>query len=639
MGNDFHFACFFAAFVISVTCMVFTFTSKRTDKLQNKLYICMLFIVVFNSFSGMMIAIGEPMLSNVKSAMPVVLASQYSYFLLHTALCPVFFLYVSVVSGLAYKQSHLQRMLCSVPFFITEIMVFLNPYLKCIFYYDSNYEFTRSKAEICIYLIAALYFLMSILLLWFSWKAINSRRRFAIVYFFVIVVGGVVIQFLDKNIKGELFAEALALMGLMLAVEMEDDLVDVNTGFYNRKALRMDVNNYIVNRTNVDIVCLKVSNAEIIQKVTGSANVDLLAEIVSDYLKTIVPRFHIYQTNPETFVLVLLDRKRLKGDTVADLLADRFNRPWEFRGMDILLNAVIMTVKLPDELTNTVDLFYMVDSVVPNKNETTVLYGKDLAHILRRGEMENAIARGLDENGFEVYYQPTFYLNGLKLHGAEALVRLNDPIMGRLFPDEFIPIAEQIGMIDMIDDFVLRQVCEFLKSGIPAQYGMENINVNLSVLQCLKPGFVEHICSIVDEYDVDKSTINFEITESIAASDYDRLSYVVSDLKKHGFCFAMDDYGTGYSNMQSIFSLDFDIVKIDKSLLWGAEETELGRIILGNSIKMIDQMGRRILVEGVETKEQLDMLKELSVDYLQGYYFSKPVPKNEFIEYIKQGKE
>jgi EAL domain-containing protein (putative c-di-GMP-specific phosphodiesterase class I) len=599
----------------------------------------MLIIVVLNSFSGMMIAIGEPMLSNVRSAMPVVLASQYSYFLLHNALCPVFFLYVSVVSGLAYKQSHLQRVLSSVPFFITEIMVFLNPYLKCIFYYDSNYEFTRSKAEICIYIVAALYFLMSILLLWFSWKAINARRRFAIVYFFVIVVGGVVIQFLDKNIKGELFAEALALMGLMLAVEMEDDLVDVNTGFYNRKALRMDVNNYIVNKTNVDLVCLKVSNAEIIQKVTGSANVDLLAEIVSDYLKSIVSRFHIYQTNPETFVLVLLDRKKLNGDTVADLLADRFNRPWGFRGMDILLNAVIMTVKLPDELTNTVDLFYMVDSVVPNKNETTVLYGKDLAHILRRGEMENAIARGLDENGFEVYYQPTFYLNGLKLHGAEALVRLNDPIMGRLFPDEFIPIAEQIGMIDMIDDFVLRQVCEFLKSGIPAQYGMENINVNLSVLQCLKPGFVEHICSIVDEYDVDKSTINFEITESIAASDYDRLSYVVSDLKKHGFCFAMDDYGTGYSNMQSIFSLDFDIVKIDKSLLWGAEETELGRIILGNSIKMIDQMGRRILVEGVETKEQLDMLKELSVDYLQGYYFSKPVPKNEFIEYIKQGKE
>jgi EAL domain-containing protein (putative c-di-GMP-specific phosphodiesterase class I) len=160
----------------------------------------------------------------------------------------------------------------------------------------------------------------------------------------------------------------------------------------------------------------------------------------------------------------------------------------------------------------------------------------------------------------------------------------------------------------------------------------------LSVLQCLKPGFVDHICGIVEEYDVDKKTINFEITESVAASDYEMLSVVVSDLKKHGFRFAMDDYGTGYSNMQSIFSLDFDIVKIDKSLLWGAEETELGRIILGNSIKTIDQMGRRILVEGVETKEQLEMLKELSVDYLQGFYFSKPIPQNEFIEYIKKEK-
>ncbi|MCR5701280.1 MAG: EAL domain-containing protein [Lachnospiraceae bacterium] len=638
MGNDFHFACFFAAFVISVTCMVFTFTNKRTDKLQNKLYIWMLIIVVCNSFSGMIIAIGEPMLPIVRSAMPVVLFAQFTYFVLHAALCPLFFLYVSIVSGLAYKQTHLQRAICSLPFFVTEIMTIMNPHFRWIFYYNSNYEFTRGKAEIGIYLAAALYFLMSILLLWFSWKAINLRRRFAIVYFFVIVVAGVIIQFLDQNVKGELFAEALALMGLMLAVEMEDDLVDVNTGFYNRKALRMDVNNYLVNKTKVDLVCLKVSNADIIQKVTGSANVDLLAEIVSGYLKSIVPRFHIYQTNPETFVLVILDRKRLNGDDVAQMLEDRFKQTWEFKGMDILLNAEIMSVKLSDELTNTVDLFYMVDSVVNDKTTTKILYSKDLDHILRRGEMENAIARGLDENGFEVYYQPTFHLNGLKLHGAEALVRLNDPVMGRLFPDEFIPIAEQIGMIEMIDDYVLRQVCEFLQSGVPQKYGIENINVNLSVLQCLKPGFVDHICGIVEEYDVDKKTINFEITESVAASDYEMLSVVVSDLKKHGFRFAMDDYGTGYSNMQSIFSLDFDIVKIDKSLLWGAEETELGRIILGNSIKMIDQMGRRILVEGVETKEQLEMLKELSVDYLQGFYFSKPIPQNEFIEYIKKEK-
>ena len=97
----------------------------------------------------------------------------------------------------------------------------------------------------------------------------------------------------------------------------------------------------------------------------------------------------------------------------------------------------------------------------------------------------------------------------------------------------------------------------------------------------------------------------------------------------------MDDYGTGYSNIHSFFSLEFDIVKIDKSILWGAQESEMGRILLESTIRMLRQMGRRILVEGVETQEQIDLLRRLSVDYAQGYYFSKPLPKEQFIHYIE----
>jgi EAL domain-containing protein (putative c-di-GMP-specific phosphodiesterase class I) len=163
---------------------------------------------------------------------------------------------------------------------------------------------------------------------------------------------------------------------------------------------------------------------------------------------------------------------------------------------------------------------------------------------------------------------------------------------------------------------------------------MNCINVNLSVLQCMQDNFVEHIISIVESYDIPKSLINFEITESVSASDYRILSDVVGALKKNGFQFSMDDYGTGYSNMHSLFSLAFDIVKIDKSILWDSEESSLGEIILENCVHMIRQMGRKVLVEGVETKEHADKLKNLGVDYLQGFYFSRPIPKNEFLQLI-----
>ena len=135
---------------------------------------------------------------------------------------------------------------------------------------------------------------------------------------------------------------------------------------------------------------------------------------------------------------------------------------------------------------------------------------------------------------------------------------------------------------------------------------------------------------------VDKSMINFEVTESVSGGSYDVLNNVINDLKKEGFLFSMDDYGTGYSNMKALASMNLDCIKIDKSILWEAEKSELGFIILENCIRMIHQMELNILVEGVETEEQIKLLEPMGVNYLQGYFFSKPVPKDKFLKIVHE---
>ena len=279
----------------------------------------------------------------------------------------------------------------------------------------------------------------------------------------------------------------------------------------------------------------------------------------------------------------------------------------------------------------------MIDKPVPANNKK-ILRGNDLDYVVKRQAIESALSRGFAEGSYEVYYQPTYHIDK-KLHGAEALIRMHDKEMGNLYPDEFIPVAEQNGLIDDIDDFVLEEVCKFIKSGVPKKHGIDNINVNLSVLQVMRPKFIDHINEIVDKYDIDKKFINFEITESIAATDYDMLSNIIILLKKEGFLFSMDDYGTGYSNVSAVFSLNLDVIKIDKSLLWGAEKSESGMIILENTIRMIRQMNKKILVEGVETAAQIKLLEKLGVDYLQGYFFSKPIPKDDFVALISRQKK
>lgn len=165
---------------------------------------------------------------------------------------------------------------------------------------------------------------------------------------------------------------------------------------------------------------------------------------------------------------------------------------------------------------------------------------------------------------------------------------------------------------------------------------MDCINVNLSVLECMKEGFAEYVSGIVESAGVRKKMINFEITESVAARDYNQLANVIEQLKNEGFQFSIDDYGTGYSNMTSLFSLGADIIKIDKSVLWNAEKSELGMTLLRTSIEMVHEMRKKALMEGVETEAQIEILRELGCNYLQGFFFSKPLPKDEFIKLIEK---
>ncbi len=638
--NHFHIAFYSAALLVSLTSVVFTKLQKRVDRTQNRLFLLMNYIVLINATTSLVCSVVELHCLESEAAFNALLIFQFLYFFFHTSLAPTLFFYVYAVTGSFYSKSTAAKVLYTVPLLITELFVITNPFLHYVYYYDSSRSFHRNWAELLIYFAAALYFFVAFINLLFSWNVLTKKRRWALVYFFIIALSGVIIQFVDINIKSELFSEALALLGLMLSVESEEDRLDSTTGFYNRGALWNDVNHLLAKKQMFHVICLKLTNPDIVRRVTGSPNLDLVAGLVADYLRAIIPRYFIYHTDPITMLLLLpqyaFPSERSDALNLAVTIDQRFKSDFTLHGIPIKLTCVMMVANVPRDIQSEEELMYMVDSPLPKEFDKTVLKDDDLNFLIRRSDVEKAIHRGLENHNFEVYYQPTYRADDLRIHGAEALIRLHDNILGNIFPDEFVPIAEQTGYIDEIDDFVLNEVCAFLKSGEPTNLGMDCINVNLSVLQCMQDNFVQKILDVVDSYGISKSLINFEITESISPSDYKLLSEVVSELKDNGFQFSMDDYGTGYSNMHSLFSLPFDIVKIDKSILWGAEDSDLGLIILENCVHMIRQMGRSILVEGVETTAHIQRLKELGVDYLQGYYFSRPVPKKELIRLMSK---
>lgn len=623
------------ALLLIFTNLLYTFVQNRTDKPQNKFFISVNCIVLINIITSIAEEYAQTQIMISNRAFIVKNIMNYLYFITHAMLCPLFAMYVIYAVGKKQKQVWYRNLLFGALLLITEIITCSNPLTNWVYTFDANRVFHRGWGVYAIYATAGFYYIYSAFTLLTAWNALTRIRRISMSYFFLVVMAGVIIQMLNSNIRSELLSEALGLLGVMVAVENEDDRIDIDTGFYNRKAMLTDINSHIINRRNLTVLNIKITNPELVQRVTGTTNMDILSDILADYLKSVIPRYQIYNANSASFVLMLTDRYTQNAEELAQKISRRFELPFEYNGAELLFNAVIIKADVPGELKTADDVLAMADQSLPKNNKKKILTGDDLDYLLRRVAVEEAISRGIAEHSFEVYYQPTYHIKG-RLHGAEALIRLHDSVIGNVFPDEFIPVAEQMGMIDVLDNFVFSEVCRFLLSGIPDEFHMDCINVNLSVMHCMQPDFIEQINEIAEQFGIDKRNINFEITESIAANDYSLLSAIVNVLKSEGYQFSMDDYGTGYSNMESIFSLDFDVVKIDKSILWNAEKSEIGRIVLENTIHMVRQMHRKILVEGVETKEQIDLLTALGVDYLQGYFFSRPVPKDDFVAYISK---
>ena len=218
---------------------------------------------------------------------------------------------------------------------------------------------------------------------------------------------------------------------------------------------------------------------------------------------------------------------------------------------------------------------------------------------------------------------------------AEALIRLFDPEYGYIHPEPMIAIAEREGYILRIGEIVFTEVCRFYSENKLDKLGIEYIEVNLSAVQCMQKHLAEQFIDIMNKYKLGPERINFEITESSAMINDAEVSRNIERFEKKGVSLSLDDYGTGYSNISYLYNLPFVIMKVDKSILWSSEKNVKADIILKNTFRMANRLNMKVVMEGVETEDQIRKLLALNCDYFQGYYFSKPIEGGKFIEYIK----
>ncbi len=283
------------------------------------------------------------------------------------------------------------------------------------------------------------------------------------------------------------------------------------------------------------------------------------------------------------------------------------------------------------------DAAKMAQALCTNKKGTEIVFYTDKMHDdLSWGNYIKAyVETAIEQDEFLVYLQPKFDINTEKIKGAEALIRWNYKNREMLAPYRFIPYFEKDGTIDKIDDLVLRKICDAMdrwkKEGKP----LYPVSVNLSRSRMYDENLIDKLTGIVDSYGVDHHLIDFELTESATYDNMERMLYVLRELRDRGFKISMDDFGTGYSSLSLLTQMPIDTLKIDKSFvdtIADDDERNEDVILLRHIITLAKELGFVCLAEGAENRVQIDRLRDLGCEIIQGYYYSKPIPLGEYEE-------
>ncbi len=421
---------------------------------------------------------------------------------------------------------------------------------------------------------------------------------------------------------------------------------DFLTGLYNRMRCEQDLGRYIAKAQAVNcegaLLYIDLDDFKHINDGLGHPYGDVLLKAISHSLQRIEGiEKSCYRMGGDEFIVIISEAVYPQMERILRDIDSIFSKPWFLKGEDYYCTMSMGITCFPSDGNSVDDLIRKADMALMTakrrgKNCVEYYNDKDQASTYRRLDMEKNMRTAAMNacKEFEVYYQPIVAVqeDGTPCCGAEALVRWNSSVLGFVSPEDFIPLAEYLGLINPIGEFVLEQAAKRCKYWNDMGHPNYKVNVNLSVVQLLQNDIIKKIKKVLDETKINPRNLTLEVTESLAINDMEHMKRILSEIKSLGVKVALDDFGTGYSSLNHIREMPIDVIKIDRCFIEHLGEDDFSDAFVKMVNELANTIGVKVCVEGVETKLQLDVACDMRVSMIQGYYFGKPMKIAEFEE-------
>ena len=462
-------------------------------------------------------------------------------------------------------------------------------------------------------------------------KVLPKELLRVLISIMIIVLSAAVIQTIQPQYLMSGVAFTLSAMFAVVSVCDPDIKVDRISLAFNDHAFIGYLNTQVFEKQRKYYIIFDIESFGMFSEKFGVTSANELLGMIRKFIEGVNKKAYIFRVQSSRFVLLL--RTRDEQLQMVDAINERFANPFNVKGQAI--NITLDTIYFVNNhiFTNSDmynDFIIRTLSVINFKDSNCLeLDNEFLTRITRDRKIKEMLEECLKTNeGLYMVYHPIYDIKKKCFNHFEALIRLANEELGRIGPSEFIPIAENFGLANDIDYFVLNETCAFLQRNPQ----IESLEINISCAEFFNNPS-ERFMKIINKYDINPNRIILEITETIAVKYPEKTKDFMHDLGQFGVKFAMDDFGSGYSNIARFITLPFSVAKLDKSLL---EESENIVIFFDAAISLFKNLNIPIVIEGVETEKQLNLSIKKDVDYIQGYYFSEPLKEKELLEFLKK---
>jgi len=438
--------------------------------------------------------------------------------------------------------------------------------------------------------------------------------------------------------------EGILILCLVLHPE---ELIDQDSGLQNELAFTEEMSKVYYSKQFVQVCFVKMYNLEVYRTYVGEEEYIRELNRIEVYLQKILGTdlklrsSEIYFEAPDLFCIIS-DNTKLKAGEVFPPILSHLKLEEENDGKDYGVREFAASlINVPKDASDLKELLTMAKVFtnfvgdVPYVEGRTLSLSKDFYVYCHIREI---LISALQNDLFRMVYQPIYHVKEGRFASAEALLRLQDPTYGNIPPSLFVVEAEKRGLMRAIGQVVLEKVYRFISTHDLSKLGISFIEINLSVQQCLDSHLCEIVDSLAEKYHVSSKNVNFEITESLFASRATVMNENLRHLAEEGYTFSLDDYGTGYSNLERICELPLSLIKFDKSLV-DASDNKKGKSILKGGISMMKKMNFSVIVEGVETEQKKDDVIAIGADRIQGFYYSRPLEEDAYVSFMEKQKE